>query len=88
MTDPEVELRAVQAEIDALYWAFTRQARAKPPAVLRPDLYARRAELEQLLGGRQRVLFPGAKPKPLPPSDTLRDALTRGSKRPKRPPKI
>jgi hypothetical protein len=82
--DPEVELREVQAEINALYWAFTRQARAKPPAVLRPDLYKRRAELEQLLGGRQRVLFPGAKPKPLPPSDTLRDA----PKRAKRPAKI
>jgi hypothetical protein len=42
----EAELAKVNAEINALYWAFTRQARAKPPCVVRPDLYTRRTELE------------------------------------------
>lgn len=43
------ELRAVQAKIDAAYWAFTRQARAKPPSLVVPEAYRRRAEIEDLL---------------------------------------
>lgn len=49
------ELDRIKHEIDALYWTFTRTRRGKPPAVVRPDLYARRAEIERLLGrGRAR----------------------------------
>jgi hypothetical protein len=42
----EKEREQVSDEIDALYWAFTRQARAQPPVLTRPDLYERRAALE------------------------------------------
>lgn len=50
----QTELRRVNDAIDALYWAFTRQARAKPPAATAggPALYARRRELEAELGSR------------------------------------
>lgn len=55
MTDAlRAELAKVNAAIDALYWAFTRQARAKPPVVVRPDLYRRRAEIE---GALERIRF-------------------------------
>lgn len=47
MTRAEIEreLVTIDDQIDALYWAFTRQARAKPPCVVRPDLYVRRTAL-------------------------------------------
>lgn len=54
----KLELKRINEEIDALYWAFTRQARAKPPVVVRPDLYRRRAELEDELSLLPRVEFP------------------------------
>ena len=43
------ELDAVNAEIGRLYWLFTRCRRASPPCCVRPDLYARRRQLEQAL---------------------------------------
>lgn len=46
----EIELKDINDKIDALYWAFTRQARAKPPVVVRPDLYRRREIVERELG--------------------------------------
>jgi hypothetical protein len=48
------ELARVEAEIDAAYWAFTRQARAKPPALAVPHAYARRAEIQRLLRGTRK----------------------------------
>ncbi len=45
---------AVHAQIDALYWAFTRQARAKPPVVVRPDLYERRKALDERIADLRR----------------------------------
>ena len=47
------ELDEIKHEIDVLYWTFTRTARGKPPAVVRPDLYARRKALETMLVGRR-----------------------------------
>lgn len=47
----EAELRTVNAKIDAAYWAFTRQARAKPPVLAVPAAYERRKALELLLKG-------------------------------------
>ncbi len=46
----EAELAQVDAKIDAAYWAFTRQARAKPPVLAVPAAYQRRSELHRLLG--------------------------------------
>lgn len=43
------ELAAVDERINTAYWAFTRTARGKPPAIVCPDAYARRAELRRLL---------------------------------------
>lgn len=43
------ERAEVHAAIDALYWTFTRCARGKPPAVVRPDLYVRRRELDEAI---------------------------------------
>lgn len=42
-------IREAQAEIDAAYWRFTRQARGVPPVVAVPDAYARKKEAEQEL---------------------------------------
>lgn len=50
--DIRARLRVIDDEINALYWAFTRQRRAKPPVVARPDLYAERRQLEDELGRR------------------------------------
>ncbi len=36
------EIRAAQDDIDAAYWRFTRQARAKPPSMQVPDAYRRK----------------------------------------------
>lgn len=52
------EWRKVDDQIQALYWAFTRQARAKPPIVVRPDLYARRAQLEALIEEKRMPSIP------------------------------
>lgn len=41
----DAELRVVNDELNALYWTYTRTARGKPPCVVRPDLYRRRADL-------------------------------------------
>lgn len=40
--------RAASAQIDAAYWAFTRQARAVPPAVAVPGAYALRAMIDNV----------------------------------------
>jgi hypothetical protein len=45
----EAELERVDAQIDAAYWAFTRQARAKPPVLAVPAAYERRAQLHAML---------------------------------------
>jgi len=41
------ELVTVEAEIDAAYWRFSRQARAKPCALAVPRAYERRAEIRE-----------------------------------------
>lgn len=58
MTRAEIvaELARHNAAIDAAYWAFTRQARAKPPAVVVPEAYAERDRLEELLAIVDRPL--------------------------------
>lgn len=48
------ELRKVEAEIDAAYWAFERSPRAKPPSMVVPEAYRRRTELNKLLREHQR----------------------------------
>lgn len=50
----EAELAKVEAQIDAAYWAFTRQARALPPVLAVPGAYARRRNLCRLLGRKER----------------------------------
>lgn len=45
----EGELRTVRDEIDAAYWCFTRQARAKPPVLAVPKAYERRDEINARL---------------------------------------
>lgn len=42
-------LAQIDAELDLLYWAFTRQKRGKPPACVRPELYTERKELKARL---------------------------------------
>lgn len=56
LDDLEAELKLVKAEIDALYWAFTRTARGKPPAVVKPELYARKKALEAAIAQWRRHL--------------------------------
>ena len=51
----EIELRAAEAEIDAAYWAFTRQARAKPPSLVCPKAYERRKAIKEVLSERRRI---------------------------------
>jgi hypothetical protein len=43
----DADLREVNDAINDLYWTFTRCARGKPPAVVRPDLYTTRRALER-----------------------------------------
>lgn len=43
------ELAQIDDKIDRLYWTFTRTKRGKPPAVVAPELYARRREIKTLL---------------------------------------
>jgi hypothetical protein len=54
---PEAKLRAelakAEAEIDAAYWRFTRQARAKPPSLVCPAAYRRRNEIRAELRRRR-----------------------------------
>lgn len=45
----ERELTECEDQIDRAYWAFTRQARAKPPVLVVPDAYRRRREIKALL---------------------------------------
>jgi len=40
------ELKKVDDTINRAYWAFTRQANAKPPCLVVPDAYARRKEIQ------------------------------------------
>jgi len=47
------EYRECLNEIEHLYWAFTRQARAKPPIVANPKVHARCFELEEILNIRR-----------------------------------
>lgn len=42
----------LESRINDLYWTFTRCKRGKPPCVVAPELYARRAEVI----GRLRTL--------------------------------
>lgn len=53
--DLEAELRAAEAAIDAAYWAFTRQARAKPPSMVCPWAYERRTAIKAELSERHRA---------------------------------
>lgn len=46
----ERELRECEDKIQAAYWNFTRQARAKPPSLVVPEAYRRRTEIRRLLG--------------------------------------
>jgi hypothetical protein len=50
----EKELREVEDKIDAAYWKFSRQARAKPPVLVVPEAYERRNEIRALLGKGDR----------------------------------
>lgn len=43
------ERQKCDAAIDAAYWAFTRQARAKPPVLVVKWAYDRRSEIDALL---------------------------------------
>jgi len=43
------ELCALNGEIDAAYWHFTRCARALPPTLAVPAAYARRREVQARL---------------------------------------
>jgi len=43
------ELRKVDDIINRAYWAFTRQANAKPPCLVVPEAYERRKELKAQL---------------------------------------
>lgn len=45
LVEIDAEIARINSEIDALYWTYTRTKRGKPPVMLRPDLYQRRAEL-------------------------------------------
>ena len=49
ITALERELRTVSDQIDAAYWCFTRQARAKPPVLAVPKSYERRDEIKARL---------------------------------------
>ena len=55
IADVDRDLDVENAKIDAAYWAFTRQARARPPSLVVPEAYRRREELEteraEILGG-------------------------------------
>lgn len=42
-------------EIGRLLWVFTRQARGRPPALVRPDLYETQARCRELLAALGRV---------------------------------
>jgi hypothetical protein len=53
------ELRQVTDVIDAAYWTFTRTARGKPPILVVPEAYRRRAEIEAALRGKGPDLRPG-----------------------------
>ncbi len=48
-TELEAELKEVEAKINDAYWAFTRQANAKPPSLVVPEAYTRRKEIRDEL---------------------------------------
>ena len=48
-------LRAAKESIDAAYWAFTRQSRAQPPALVCPEAYLERNAIETELKRRKRA---------------------------------
>lgn len=48
-----LEKRQLDDEINAAYWRFCRCANAKPPILVVPKAYARRREVEILLGFRR-----------------------------------
>lgn len=50
----EAERQQVHDKITNLYWAFSRQARAKPPCVVAPHLYSRRRELDEQIAALRR----------------------------------
>lgn len=51
----ERERRVVHDKITDLYWIFTRSARGTPPAVVAPDLYGRRNELDRELRAHRKA---------------------------------
>jgi hypothetical protein len=50
----EARLAAIGADIDALYWTFTRTLRGRPPCIVRPELYSERRELLAELARRRK----------------------------------
>lgn len=44
------ELQECQNKIDSAYWAFTRQANAKPPSMVVPEAFHRAKEIREQLG--------------------------------------
>lgn len=48
----KAERQRCNDQIDAAYWLFTRCARAKPPCLVVPEAYKRRAEIDALLSSR------------------------------------
>lgn len=56
INDREGELRTVNAKLDELYWIYTRCAKGRPPALVAPELYARRRELEREIRDLRRSL--------------------------------
>ena len=57
ITIVEAEIRRAEDAINAAYWAFTRQARAKPPCLVVPQAYTDRRELVGVVRAlRQRLV--------------------------------
>lgn len=56
-----VERAQLTDTINAAYWRFTRCARAKPPSLVVPEAYARRAEVDREIARlhRQKAEGPG-----------------------------
>ncbi len=73
----ETELRAAEAAIDAAYWAFTRQARAKPPSLVVPWAYERRTAIQAELRERRWASEPRYTESAEPPVADMILALNR-----------
>lgn len=55
IADLEAERLVVEAKINNAYWAFTRQARAKPPSLVCPEAYSRRTQIDARLRELRRA---------------------------------